>query len=344
MILKHLTNDDRSAWEKLVRGTAESGFMQSWAWSEFKEAEGQKVIRIGIFDKGDLIGGGIVYYVPSSLGSSPLELPHGPVLPWKDEKRASACMSILKKELSSIAKKLASPLARLEPFTTPPLPAYMGKLVRAPIDLIPTPTLIISIRSDEKMLLSMTPKGRYNVRLALKKGVEVRHSEKEEAVEDFYELFELTFSRHDFSGEGRGFFKNMMRFLGPCGMARIYSASYKGIVLSSAVSIYYGERATYLYGGNLPFFTSAMASYALHWRMMTDGRESGCSFYDMYGIAPAGQPFHPYAKFSQFKSRFGGAVVATAGAHDVYFYPQLADMWVKSMELAEKKLEFSSVE
>ena len=339
MIIRYLSEKHKESWENLVRSTPESGFMQSWMWSNFKEAEGQKVLRIGIFDNDELIAGTIAYYVPSSLGASPLELPYGPVLPWGNEKKASACAQLLKQELAVVANDIGAPAARLEPFMVNRLPDYMGQTIRAPIDLIPTPTLMIPINeSDEKILSNMAAKGRYNVRLALRKGVEVFHTDKESDVEDFYSLFELTFTRHNFQGEPRSFFENMMKYLGLSGMARMYFARYKGVLVSSSIAIFYGERATYLYGGSLPFLRSSMANYALHWKMIVDGRSKGCRFYDMYGIAPAGKPFHPYARFSEFKSRFGGSVVTTVGAHDIYFYPQLANMWIKSVESAEREI------
>ena len=307
--------------------------MQSWAWSIFKESDGQKILRLGIFDDQKLCAGTIVYYVPSSLGASALELPHGPVLPWHDEKKSSAAMKMIRAELEKIAQDVQSPLARLEPFMTSPLPSYMGKTIRAPLDLIPTPTLLISLNhSDEKILAGMTAKGRYNVRLAQKKGVDVFCSPTEEAIHDFYRLFELTFTRHNFSGEPQTFFEKMRLALQSRNMIKIYFARYRGMLLAAAIVIFYGERATYLYGGSLPFFSSAMAAYALHWQMMQDAREAGCQKYDFYGIAPEGQPFHPYAKFSQFKLRFGGERINTIGAQDIYFYPQLANMWIKSLE------------
>jgi lipid II:glycine glycyltransferase (peptidoglycan interpeptide bridge formation enzyme) len=312
--------------------------MQSWAWSDFKEAEGQQVLRLGVFDGGRLCAGAMVYYVPSCVGASALELPYGPVLPWSVPEKAGEAMSLLTAELKKISEAVGAPMARMEPFLKAPLPAYLGKLVRAPLDLIPTPTLIVPLRrEDAEMLDMMTPKGRYNIRLALKKGVEVSFSTEDCAVDDFYYLFELTFSRHDFGGEARSFFQNMLRLLRSDQMIRIYFARYRGMLVSSAIALFYGQRATYLYGGSLPFLSSTMASYALHWQMMRDARDADCTEYDFYGIAPEGQPFHPYERFTQFKLRFGGRRVQTAGAHDIYFYPQLAKMWLGSIDTIKNR-------
>ena len=52
-------------------------------------------------------------------------------------------------------------------------------------------------------------------------------------------------------------------------------------------------------------------------------------------VAPGDQPYHPYARFSAFKARFGGTLVRPIGAQDIYFYPQLAKTLVS--RLAEPK-------
>lgn len=341
MNLIRLTDAERNEWEAVSRSAAESGFMQSWAWSEFKRAEGQQVVRLGVYDAGRLIGGVIAYYVTSSLGPSPLEMPHGPVLPWNDPEKAERAMALIVDELAAVARATGATQARFEPLIEGPLPACVGhttRAIRAPVDLIPTPTVLVSLRgSREEILSSMTPKGRYNIGKAARNGVTVASSAAPEAVKGFYPLFELTFNRHDFPGEPAGFFAHLMEHLGPAGMARVYTASWRGIALSSAVAVFYGEKATYLYGGTSPFVPSSMASYALHWQIMQDAKAAGCATYDLYGIAPGDRPDHPYARFSQFKSRFGGRVVTTAGAHDIYFYPQLAARWAENLKAIERR-------
>ncbi|MBF0571175.1 MAG: peptidoglycan bridge formation glycyltransferase FemA/FemB family protein [Candidatus Omnitrophica bacterium] len=331
-----MTDNDKPQWEDLVRSTPESGFMQSWAWSSFKELEGQTVLRLGVFSDDVLCAGTIVYYVLSSVGASALEMPYGPVLPWGKAEVASQAMDLIYKELEKISAETGAPLARIEPFIEGVLPSFMGKVIRAPLDLIPTPTLIIPIdKEDNDILAQMTAKGRYNIKLAQKKSVEVYYAIDEDAIEDFYYLFELTYHRHNFAGEPRSYFESMLRALKNDNMIRVYFSRYKGMLMGAAIAIFYGKRATFLYGGSTSFFSSVMAAYGLHWQMMKDARAVGCCEYDFFGIAPDGKPDHPYSRFSQFKFRFGGKKFVASGAHDMYFYSQLAKMWIKSIETAK---------
>jgi lipid II:glycine glycyltransferase (peptidoglycan interpeptide bridge formation enzyme) len=157
MYLRYLQDSDKPQWELLVQSNPASGFMQSWSWSNFKEREGQTVLRIGIFKSEILIAGTIVYSVPSSLGSSALEMPYGPVLPWSESDVAAEAMRLILKELETVALHVGAPIARIEPFIQGGWPAWMGNLIRAPLDLIPTPTLIIPIADNDEKILGQNP-------------------------------------------------------------------------------------------------------------------------------------------------------------------------------------------
>lgn len=326
------SNDRAGEWDACVAANPSSGFMQSFGWGEFKRCEGHTVERIGLVTDDDvLVGGSQVIYMRSSAICSPLEIPHGPVLAWEDPGHV-VLFEVLKEEWMRLALRENATLARLSPVVRGPLPRVMSAFPRAPLDLVPTPTLLVSLAGTEDDILArMTGKGRYNVRKALANGVEVSSSHDPSALDEFHPLFELSALRHNFPGETRGFFAHLMATLGPSRMAAVYTTRYHGVNVASAIVIFFGKVATFLYGGTSPFLTSAMGSYALHWRILVDARARGCTHYDLYGIAPDDQPAHPYARFSQFKTRFGGEKVDYAGAHDIYFYPQLARLFTQTI-------------
>jgi len=334
MELRYLNNSDKEAWEKLAQTSASGGFMQSWAWSRLKEGSGQKVLRLGLVHEGTLCGGAMVYTVESSLGASPLLMPHGPVLPWHQPDIARRGLLLLEQECAALAQKLNAPALRVEPVLPPDIAAkFFPSAKRAPIDLVPTPSLVVDIgRSDAEILAGMKQKGRYHIKQAMRRGVEIVYGASDDFVEEFYALLELTGVRHRFPVEAKEFFCRLMEYLGPAGMARVYLARYKGMATAAAIAIFYGANATYLYGASSPFLPKLMSNYLLHWRMMQDARQCGCRAYDFYGIAPEGKPFHPYARFTEFKKKFGGKVVANAGAHDIIFYGQLSELWLKQVD------------
>ena len=91
----------------------------------------------------------------------------------------------------------------------------------------------------------------------------------------------------------------------------------------------YGKRATYLYGGISDTKRNLMGGYALQWAALETAKEADCQIYDFYGFDPFRSSEHPYARFSQFKSQFGGEAVKLIGAQDYFFPDNLADAVVK---------------
>ena len=58
-------------------------------------------------------------------------------------------------------------------------------------------------------------------------------------------------------------------------------------------------------------------AHALLWQAMRDLKAEGYERFNLWGIAPAGQPEHRYAGVTTFKTGFGGKVVEYVPAHDL---------------------------
>ncbi|MGQ9872815.1 lipid II:glycine glycyltransferase FemX, partial [Leptodesmis sp.] len=116
---------------------------------------------------------------------------------------------------------------------------------------------------------------------------------------------------------------NLCQTLFAANMAEIGLATWNDRVLAAMLIIYWGDLATYLYGGRSPEQPQVMSSYGLHWAAMQRAKARHCTEYDFYGYTT--DPQHSYARFSQFKRQFGGTPNTTIGAHDYFFYNRLAD-------------------
>jgi lipid II:glycine glycyltransferase (peptidoglycan interpeptide bridge formation enzyme) len=317
----------RGAWDRLVLATG-AGFMQSWAWSEFKEVEGYTVTRLGAFAGDRLIGGAIVYAFPSPAEGALAVVPDGPVLAWDGPAAADVLAAVVAHYRESpegrdaIAVRIEPRIARL--------PDAVGELPRAPVDLVPEETLEIALGDERDMLARMKAKGRYNVRLAARHGVEVASSLDPEDVHEFHRVLEVTAHVQDFLAEPKSFFINLARALMPA-MARFAFARFKGMTLAAALTVRHGDTVTFLYGGHAPLFGRVMASEALHWHVMREAAADGYRVYDLHGWVPPGRPDHAYDRFSRFKDKLGGTPVRRVGARDVIFYDRLADAAVDAI-------------
>lgn len=318
--VRQLELSDRPQWDDLTQAASTGCFMQSWTWADFKELEGYATFRYGVFFHETLVGGCIFYYYPRQSSANLLIAPGGPILL---PEFATAGIQLLLKTAEELAQTVGAIAVRIEPLLTHK-PAYLQKFVRAPVDLLPSETLLIDLRPAEADILAdMKPKGRYNIRLSQRHNVETKFTANPQAIPAFYDIFWETVERQKFFGEPYGFFINLCQTLFTAGMAEIGFALHQGSILAAVLVVYWGDRATYLYGGRRVQQPHVMASYALHWATMQRAKARGCSVYDFYGYTS--NPQHSYAKFSQFKQQFGGTPVTTIGAHDYVFYDRLAD-------------------
>lgn len=326
--LRELTTDDRAQWDALAASHPNGGFMQSWRWSLFKELEGYAAIRLGLFREERLRAGMIAFVYPSPAEARLVAAPDGPLLDWDGPEAASDFERLASAALARPECRRAVAL-RVEP-RLESLPPALARCARAPVDLVPEETLELELGPEREMLARMKPKGRYNARLAARRGVEVEFAQGPECVHELYFTLERTAVYQDFLLEPKSFFINLMSALG--GDARAAFARYKGITLAAALTVRHGDTETYLYGGHLPLFRETMANYALHWALMRRAAAEGLRRYDLYGYVPAGRPDHPYDRFSRFKEKLGGRALRRIGSRDLIRYDRLAAAAVELLE------------
>jgi lipid II:glycine glycyltransferase (peptidoglycan interpeptide bridge formation enzyme) len=332
LTIRELGSDDRDQWNQFNQSLPNSCFMQSWAWADFKQKEGYQTFRYGIFQQATLVGGGIFYFYPRSHQANLLVAPGMPCFIPGFEVTG---MNLLLEQAKQLVHSLGAIALRIEPLFLEK-PAHLEKFVRAPVDLLPSETLLINLRPDIKQILaSMKPKGRYNIRISQRYHVVPEFTTDPQCIPKFYDLFWETVERQQFFGEPYGFFINLCQTLFAANMAEIGLATWQDEILAAILVVYWGDRATYLYGGRSHLHPQVMASYGLHWATIQRAKSRGCQVYDFYGYTQ--NPNHNYAKFSQFKRQFGGQAITTIGAHDYFFYDQLADLLINTL----KKLNHS---
>ncbi|MBD3329567.1 peptidoglycan bridge formation glycyltransferase FemA/FemB family protein [Candidatus Dojkabacteria bacterium] len=168
----------------------------------------------------------------------------------------------------------------------------------------PSTTLVIDLtQSVEEILAQMKSKGRYNVRLAERKGVCVKKSQD---ISKFYKLLTQTADRQGLRIHEIGVYEKMLSELD----SEMFIAEYEGKILSSAITVYFNGCATYYYGASSSKHRDTMSPYLLQYEMMKEAKLRGCRIYDFMGIAPQGVKDHALSGITQFKKKFGGQVVS----------------------------------
>lgn len=201
-------------------------------------------------------------------------------------------------------------------------------LRKANTNILPVNTIVLDLSTtEEKLLARMKPKTRYNIRLALKRGVEVR-SAGIEGLQIWYSLYKETALRNGLHLNDIQYFHSIFASKMECDdpkvNVKLLIAYHDNTPLAAMFLVFSSHRATYLYGASSSSHRNLMPTYALQWRAIQLAREHNCLEYDMFGIAPYADASHPMYGLYKFKHGFGGEIYHQLGCWD---YPLKEDMY-----------------
>ncbi|MGH0054222.1 MAG: lipid II:glycine glycyltransferase FemX [Sphaerochaetaceae bacterium] len=314
---------------------------QSFFWSQVKKHQGYQTkafdIKIPLSDlHGDLgsayvLDDVLVQFLPVNRYQSIGYVPYGPVLSPNEER-----MGPFLEELSMhLRDKLPSHCILLrydlpwqsiweeDKEITPTLKNLRlnwdtknKRLRKAVSNQLPSDTLFVNLQGSEEDLLSrMHHKTRYNIRLALRKGVEVRQVGRDH-LEIFYQLYEETCERNRITLHDRSYFDALYTAEDEEAGIVLLMAFFEGQPLSAMFLSRSASRATYLYGASSSRIRNTMSTYALQWHAMTLAKSWGCSEYDLFGVSPSPDKTHPMSGLTTFKKGFGGTYFHRMGCWD----------------------------
>lgn len=213
----------------------------------------------------------------------------------------------------------------------------------APDNIQPPDTVLVDLTASlEEILARMKSKWRYNIRLAEKKGVQVRRSSLEE-IDVFYDLYKTTSQRDGIAIHHKDYYRDLLERGQGDSVAKVdlYIASYGDEPLAAIITLLAGTEAVYLYGASSNSHRNLMPAYLLQWKAMEAARAAGCRVYDMYGIPPTDDENHPMHGLYRFKTGFGGQVVHRPGSLDIPLSPlyklyilgeRLRNFWYKRIK------------
>jgi len=281
--------------------------MQCWEWGDAKKRMGVEVVRIGrwnhdqLFDVYQLA----LYKIPFTqykiaylLGSS---LPSEEILPIiENECRKRLCIFV-----------------KIEPITTKIQLNKSVNLIPSQNHFLPNWTIQLGLDpSETELLKGMKQKTRYNIGLAVKKGVYVMEMTNKKGLEIFLKLYFDTCKRKGFVGYSLHHHKIMFEYLRDK-IAHILIAFYKKIPVASYQLFMLNNVLYYPYGGSSLVHKQHMGSSLLMWEAIKFGKKLGAQYFDMWGsLEPNGKDDQPASGLTRFKRNYGGKFVEYAGSFD----------------------------
>lgn len=292
-----------------------NNLLQSEVWQDYEESLGHTTFRVSCDDTSALL-----IKLPLYKDKNYLYCPRGPIC-------GADGWRVFIKKVEEIALQHNCAFVRVEPYSLPNGILHELKFKKvgpySPLSkqFSPMDTQILDItKRDDDLLLEMKPKWRYNIKVAYRKGVSVRTSNKLEDIKTFHQM---SVAMHD-----RGYtpfdlthYERLLYSLTKGKHIKLYIAEYQKQPLAMILVTHFGEVATYLHGASNNEFREYMPNHLVQWEAILDARRAGCSVYDFWGVAPNDNDKHPWSGITRFKKGFGGETIHLPGSFDYAFSP-----------------------
>lgn len=319
-------------YERFVAGHGNGSFMQSLKWHGVKYT--WKCEAVAVRDASGAIRASMLILIKTLpfIGTSLLYSPRGPVCDLHD----NTLLTCLFDGVFFLSRKYRACALKTDPFVMEDDEEFLSFMGKRGFEFTPhmpegrtaqtreNYVLDIKGKTPEELFARFKPKWRYNIRLALRKGVVCRPCPKER-LSDFYSLMLETGKRDGFAVRSKEYFERMMQSLGED--CRLYMCYKDGTPLSGAICVRYGGRACYVYGASSNEGRSLMPNYLMQWRMIEWACESGCGLYDFMGIPHYDDPSHRNYGVYRFKQGFQGRVAVYAGEFTYVYSKKEMRLW-----------------
>lgn len=318
---------EAEAAERFCENHPRGHFMQSARWAAVKANWGNEVV-IAEGSDGEITGVLSVLIRRIPVFGNLMYCPRGPVCDVHD----GDALRQLTEGAEFLARRYRAMALRMEPDVPEEDGEFRGIMealgykirysVRDSRDLIqPKSVFRLNLRgkTEEEIFAGFHKKLRYNIRLAQRRGVEIREGTGED-IPVFYKLMEETGERDGFIIRPVEYYRRVWDELGPehIGMKL---ALVGGRPVAAAMAVSYAKRAWYAYGASATEGRSFKPCQLLQWELIRDAIRRGDRVYDLRGFLEITDESDPRSGLYRFKKQFGGELVRLVGEVTLPFEP-----------------------
>ena len=330
-----ITDKESQEFNSFIAQHSKGHILQSFEWGEVKALTGWKPIRLIIEDGDNIVAAvSLLKRQLPAINKSIFYAPRGPVVDFQVEKVFKALL----KETASIAKKHNAILLKVDPDIAAPnnevekilksnsfKPAgnaegFEGIQPKYVFRLDIKPTL-------EELFSNLHGKTRYNIRLAKKRGVEIKEECNKKDFQDFYQILKVTAERDKFLIRSFEYFEKIWQQLVENGLAKLFMAYYEGKPIAGTLAFIMGPNAWYIYGASSNKYRNVMPNYLLQWTMIEWAKKQGCSMYDFRGVPGNLTEDNPLYGLFRFKKGFNGDYTQFIGEYDLIYSNLYYHLW-----------------
>ncbi|MFL5659399.1 MAG: lipid II:glycine glycyltransferase FemX [Ktedonobacteraceae bacterium] len=316
---------DRQQWNDFVADSEYCYITQSYEWGELAPHLSSEAMHVGVVDdQGNLCAAMLVLTATTPiLPKTYFYVPRGPVINDPD----SSAMTVLLNFVKAEARKRGAFMLKVEPNVQDEDAQWLTALQKR--GFRPTPysshlrhEWVLDLRPDEKALLAgMKEKWRYNIRLAGRKGIIVRHGQGKSDIDTFYRLYQTTSDRDQFFIHDKAHYEQVMRLYSEGDRAALLLAEYEGEAIAGIMVLRFGRWSWYMYGASSNHQRNLMPNHLLQWTGMQWARSHGCWYYNFRGIPAILEEGQELWGVYVFKRGFGGYAIHSLETHDLVYQP-----------------------
>ena len=320
---------DRERWDAALATLPLAHVLQTWDWGDFKSRWGWEPTRL-LFQQGDrpLAAAQVLRRRLPHIPLSVAYVPKGPALDYRHTSLLTHVLSTLEEQSRrqhSLFVKI-DPDVRLGVGTEPLPPTPEAAAVLQILDqrgwrpsaeqIQFKNTVVLDLRPEEARLLArMKAKTRYNIRLAGRRGVQVRPGDEAD-LETFYRLYQATARRDGFLIRPSAYYLDLWTQFLRAGRARLLLAEVEREPIAGLMLFVFKQTAWYMYGASGDRHRQLMPNHLLQWEAIRLAKRLGCTQYDMWGAPDRFDQSDPMWGVYRFKIGFGGETVRGLGAFD----------------------------
>ena len=316
--MKIVNAENQEQWDAFVTSHEDANFLHSWAWGDFHEARGKKVIRRVALDNDDKIIAAYVGQIETAKRGTYMAIAGGPIMDWSKKALREAIFADIKEQ----AAENHCVFARIRPQIEE---TDKNRKLFKDLGLKPAPMYlsvefagILDISKPEEEILAGAAQGlRRKIRKAEKNNITVSVGEDPKDIHEFYQIELETAKRHKFVEFSESFLTKQFEAFAKYGQVKLYTAKLGGEILAQNFMIFYGNEASYHYGVSTQLGTQYSGAPLLHMQAMRDARERGIKRYNFWGITGLNETKHRFYGVSQFKRSFGVQELKYLHAHDL---------------------------
>ena len=319
---------ERSRWNAALLSLPAPHVLQSWEWGAVKGQTGwtaQRLLWRESPESRPHAAASLLVRRISRLPWGVAYVPKGPHLDWSDTSLAEVVLAGIEAQ----ARSQRTIFVKIDPDVSPDEPAGQALMAllhrrrwRPSAEQIQfRNTALLDLTPKEDVLLErMKPKGRYNIRLAERRGVRIVEGGLDDLTV-FYALYAETGKRDGFLVRPFSYYEATWRaFMQPADeqspAARLLLATVEGETVAGLILFLFGPTAWYMFGASSERQRQLMPNHLLQWEAMRLAASKGCTRYDLWGAPDVLEESDPMWGVWRFKEGLGARFAPHIGAWD----------------------------